>query len=95
MDLSEAIESRAVVRFTYDGLERVVIPAALGNHVSTGTLLLRGYQTGGSSKSRPVPLWDLFTVAKITDLEFEGSNFTADPPGYSRGDKHLRIITEL
>jgi hypothetical protein len=95
MDLSDAIAERRVVTFTYDGHSRVVHPAALGPHVSTGRLSLRGYQVGGTSRSRSVPLWDLFTVAKIDGLVVTAEEFVANPPGYSRGDKHLRVITEL
>lgn len=95
MDLSDAIEARRVVAFTYDGLPRIVHPAALGEHISTGKLSLRGYQVGGRSKSRPVPLWDLFTVAKITGLVVTSEKFETNPPGFRPGDKHLRVRSEL
>lgn len=95
MDLSDAIADRRVVTFVYDGHLRVVHPATLGLHVSTGRLSLRGYQVGGTSRSRSVPLWDLFTVAKIEGLVVTAEKFVGNPPGYSPGDKHLRVIAEL
>ena len=36
-----AITTRTLLSFLYDGLPRVVIPCALGEHKSTGRLLLR------------------------------------------------------
>jgi len=47
MDFCEAIESRRLVEFTYDGHPRVVIPAAYGRHGTTGNPVLRAYQAGG------------------------------------------------
>ncbi len=54
--------------------------------------MLRGYQVGGSSKSRKPPLWDLFLTAKIRDLVVTDKVFAEDPPFYSRGDKHMAQI---
>lgn len=91
--LVEAIESRREVSFTYDGQPRTVQPAAVGIHVSTGNAILRGYQVAGTSNSRAVPLWDLFLLEKIEGgLVVEDSVFTADPPNYRRGDKHMGVI---
>lgn len=89
--LLTAIRTRNSVEFSYDGLPRTVYPAALGNHRSTGNLQLRGYQVGGTSSSRVLPLWDLFLVSKIRGLS-AGVAFSFDPPGYRRDDKHLSVI---
>lgn len=92
MDFCAAIQGRKLVRFTYDGHPRVVIPAAFGNHATTGNLVLRGYQVGGSSSTRTPPLWDLFLVEKMVGVELEGGTFTDTPPDYRPGDKHIAPI---
>lgn len=83
------------IEFDYDGHHRVVQPAAAGYHVTTGNAVLRGYQTGGTSSSRAVPLWDLFLVGKIQNLVVTGRTFAADPPKYVKGDSHIKIVCEL
>lgn len=95
MDLCDSIAQRRMISFTYDGHPRVVQPAAYGTHITTGNLLLRGYQVDGSSHSRKPPLWDLFSVEKMVGLQILEETFQDDPPGYSPGDKHLNVICEL
>lgn len=95
MDFCNAIANRRVIRFTYDNMERIVQPAAYGNHATTGGPKLRGYQTGGATTSGPLPEWRFFSIEKIHDLEILEDTFSEDPPGYVRGDKHLIVICEL
>ena len=90
--LSDAIGNRLEVEFVYDNLPRIVRPAAVGLHISTGNEVLRGYQVGGASSSRTVPLWDLFLVGKIDGLVVTDRVFLDDPPNYSKGDKHMSPI---
>lgn len=95
-DLEQAIDSRLHVRFVYEGQPRVVQPAALGRHMITGALSLRGYQTGGRSNSRPPPFWTMFSLDKIVDLEMVDDPFVDDPPGYADGDRLVvAVIAEL
>lgn len=91
MDICAAIHERMLICFEYDGHPRVVVPAAFGSHASTGNLVLRGYQVGGSSSTRTPPLWNLFLVEKM-GLELEGGAFADDPPGYRKGDKRISPI---
>lgn len=91
----EAIKNRRLVQFSYDGHPRRVVPAAHGSHVTTGNEVLRGYQIGGTSSSREIPLWDLFLVGKIVDAEILDEGFAEDPPGFVRGDKHIDVHCEL
>ncbi|MFC5677827.1 WYL domain-containing protein [Aeromicrobium endophyticum] len=95
-DLRRAIADRLHVRFVYEGQPRVVQPAALGSHVITDAITLRGYQTGGRSNSRPPPFWTMFTLDRIVDLEVAGDAFVDDPPGYADGDGRLvSVIAQL
>lgn len=94
--LINAIQGRREIEFTYDGLHRVVRPAALGTHVSTGEVLLRGYQVSGASQSNSLPAWELYATQKIAALVITERVFGEDPPGYVRGDRHLNaIVAEL
>jgi hypothetical protein len=89
MDICDAIANRHVIRFSYDGHPRTVIPAAYGHHHTTGNEVLRGYQVGGTSSSRTVPLWDLFLIEKMVGYEVTGEQFVDNPPAFARGDKHI------
>lgn len=92
MDICEAINGRRLISFVYDGHSRTAVPAAYGVHKTTGNRVLRAYQTGGTSSSRPVPLWDLFLVEKIGNLTVLDQTFDADPPSYARDDRHMGEI---
>lgn len=52
--LEDAIRSRRVVTFHYDGLPRIVEPFLLGT-TTAGRSALRAYQTAGGSRSGTVP----------------------------------------
>lgn len=94
--LADAINRRLEVEFTYGGLTRVVQPATLGFHVSTGTLKLRAYMVGGVTRSGLGSLWRLFTIHLETDVLVTDRTFDENPLGYQRDDSHLGdIIAQL
>lgn len=95
MDICGAIAGRRLVEFDYDGHHRVVQPAAAGPHATTRNPVLRGYQVGGTGKTRVVPFWDLFLVGKITNWTVLDETFEDDPPGYKKGDQHIDVECEL
>jgi hypothetical protein len=95
MEICDAISARQVVSFDYDGHPRIVQPAAAGPHATTGNLVFRGYQVGGTGNTRTVPFWDLFLIGKISNFEILDETFEVDPPGYTRGDKHIDVQCEL
>ena len=92
VDLTHAIENRRLVEFIYDGHPRVVIPTAYGIHATTGNSVLRGYQVRGTSKSRTVPLWDLFLIDKMVSPLVLEETFDGEPIGYALNDKHISPI---
>ena len=65
-------------------------PAAVGVS-SAGNDVLRCYQTAGGHVT-PGHEWDFCELSKIHDLRVLGTTFQAVPPGYRRGDKHMRQI---
>ncbi len=92
--LIQAINQRSYISFTYSGLQREAQPVAVG--VSrAGNPVLRCYQTAGGHVT-PGHEWDLCELSKIEDLKILDKAFTADPPGYRRGDRHMtHIYAEL
>ena len=95
MRICDAIREPEPIAFDYGGHHRIVHPAAFGTHITTGNPALRGYQVGGTGSSRAVPFWDLFLLSKIQSLRVLEGHFVDDPPGYKKGDKHLRVQCEL
>lgn len=73
MVLHDAIDHRRVVRFRYDGLERVVEPHVLGTR--DGRLQVLTWQLGGASSSGRLPAWRLFFVDDLLDLELTEDRF--------------------
>ena len=51
IDWRNAINGRHIVRFSYEGLERTVMPAAYGLNRHTGNELVRAYQIAGRDAS--------------------------------------------
>lgn len=93
VNFSEAVQRGQLIRFTYDGLDRVVVPTAHGLHASTRNEMIRGYQTAGWSHSPEAPTpWRLFNVEKIVSPEYTGEIFEIAPEGYKAGDSHLSPI---
>lgn len=92
--LIDAINSKAVVTFTYDGIERVAEPHAIGS-TRAGSECCRLFQTAGGHVT-PGHDWDLCQVGKMRNLRMTGASFAAPRPGYKRGDSHLaRIYAQL
>lgn len=86
MDLSSAINSRQLIAFTYDGLPRLVQPAAYGQ-TTTGKWSLRACQIDGLSKRNSVPCWEIYTESKMQNVRATGETFNHFAlSGYTRGD---------
>lgn len=92
--LTDAINNRMKISFTYSGITRIGSPAALGTS-RQGNEVLRIYQTGGGHVN-PNHEWDLCLVSEISGAVTTGEVFNIDPPGYKKGDKGMSsIYTEL
>jgi hypothetical protein len=88
--LMDAIDERLEIRFTYSGYDRVAQPAAIGES-RKGNVVLRCYQTEGGHVT-PGHEWDLCIVDDISSLTVTNDVFEDNPPGYKKGDKHMREI---
>src|SRR4051794_33518452 len=63
--IEDAIETKSVLRFVYDGKERIVEPQTHGLSVK-GKEVLRARQIGGDSRSGQAPVAKLFDVEKMS-----------------------------
>ncbi len=92
--ITQAINNREEITFTYSGLSRVAQPCAVG--ISTaGNEVLRCFQTQGGHIT-PGHEWDLCTVASISNIQVTGKVFSSNPRGYKQGDKAMnRIYAQL
>lgn len=90
--LKEAIKTRKLVKFLYEGEERIVAPHTLGEN--SGNLVLRAFQKEGYSSSGKLG-WRLYIVSKMDEIEKLEAIFEQEV-GYKKGDKIMnKIIAEL
>jgi len=94
--ICEAIKSKRVLKFIYEGFERIVEPHTYGVHKDTGNEVLSAYQIGGYSSSGKIPYWRLYVVSKISDLQITNDTFSQPRPGYKKGDSRMsKIFCEI
>lgn len=90
-EIKNAVETKAILEFTYDGHHRVIEPHAHG--VSTaGNEVLRCYQIAGGSVHGTVPGWHLMKISKMINIVTTNSHFDVPRPEYKRGDKGMSTI---
>jgi predicted DNA-binding transcriptional regulator YafY len=82
--LVNAIDHKRLIRFLYQGKERIVEPHDYG--IRNGSPQLLGYQVGGSS-SRPMPCWVTFKADEINDLTVLETTFQGGRP--TQTGKHI------
>lgn len=88
--LTDAINNRMEISFTYSGISRIGSPAALGTS-RQGNEVLRIYQTEGGHVN-PNHEWDLCLISGLSNVATTGEHFNIDPPGYKKGDKGMSSI---
>lgn len=89
--LKSAIENKEVVCFIYDGLPREVEPFLIGD-TRTKKCALRGFQTGGGSRSGRIFDWHIFLLDKISCLTKTGKHFSGVRKNYNPSDKGMLNI---
>ncbi len=90
--ICEAIRLRKIIKFYYDGYERIVEPHTYGIHKDTGNEVLSAYQIGGYSSSGRIPYWRLYLVNQISNLQITDETFSEPRSGYKKGDSRMSII---
>lgn len=84
-----------MIRFSYDGHERIAEPHVAG--IKGGRQGMLAYQTGGTSSSNRVPSWKLFYLDKMSGLEALGDAFPGPRPSpsgkHTTWDETYEIVT--
>lgn len=91
-DICAAIDGRRVVKFYYNGGNRVVEPHCYGIHKDTDNAVLCGFQTGGYSDSGNLPGWRLYIVHQIQNLVVTEDMFSGPRPQYNPTDSRMSQI---
>lgn len=87
--ICDAIRSRRLVRFIYDGYERVAEPHLYG--ISTANHeVLSAYLVGGWSASEGAPGWRKYLVVDMHDIHALAESFDGPRPGYNPEDRQMR-----
>lgn len=94
--ICEAIGNRKVIRFRYEGYERIVEPHCYGIHKTTENEVLRAHQIGGYSSSGNTPPWRLYLVSEMSGIALTNKEFQNPRAGYARDDSDMsRIFCQL
>ena len=86
-----AIAGRRVVRFAYDGGERVVEPHAHWLTIE-GIEVVSGYQVDGHSTSEQVEGWKTFHVARMDGFAETGVVFLRPRADYNPEDARIKQL---
>ena len=89
--LVAAINSREVLKFSYEGCVRTVEPQTYGMSY-TGRYVLRAAQTGGESRSGQSTIAKLFDLAKISKLQKSGEHFKQALHSHNPQDSAMKVI---
>lgn len=84
--ICQAIDSKHLLSFTYDGTPRLVEPHAHGED-HDGDTSLRAFQVRGTGTG-----WRMFHIDKMIGLLVSQQSFSGPRPDYKRNDKDLAAI---
>ncbi len=88
--IGQAINSRHVLEFTYQGLHRIAEPQVFGYY--DGKKQLLGFQIGGQSRSGGLPEWRRYDVDRITGLSISDQTFSGPRPTVTGVDTNWDTI---
>ncbi len=87
----DAIRARRLLRFVYDGYERIVEPHIYGINTANHEVV-SAYLVGGWSASAPSPGWRNYLIHEMDDIHALSEGFTKTRPEYNPSDRHLRQV---
>ncbi|HKG90650.1 MAG TPA: hypothetical protein VKA84_02090 [Gemmatimonadaceae bacterium] len=87
----DAIRVRRLLRFIYDGYERIVEPHLYGIN-SANHEMLSAYLIAGWSASEGAPGWRSYLVRDMHDIHVLAEPFPRPRPGYNPFDRRMRQI---
>jgi len=89
--ICEAIHSRKLLEFDYEGMLRVAAPYCHGV-TNQGLEVVRAVQVAGASRSGRLGIGKLWLVEKMKDLRTTGDLFEPDDPHYNPNDSAMPQI---
>ena len=87
----DAIRTRRLVRFVYEGYERIVEPHTYGINTQNHEML-SCYLVGGWSASKPEAGWRNYLVRDMHDVHVLAEPFAAARAGYNPQDDAFRQV---
>ena len=87
----DAIRVRRLLRFIYEGYERIVEPHLHGINGASHEML-SAWLVGGWSESRPEPGWRNYLVRDMHDVHALADRFEGPRPKYNPFDPHVRRV---
>ena len=89
--LCDAIRARRLVRFVYEGYERIVEPHVYGINAQDHEML-SGFLVGGWSASETTPGWRNYLVHEMADIHALAESFPQPRAGYNAFDDSFRQV---
>jgi hypothetical protein len=89
--ICDAIRTRSILRFVYDGYERLVEPHLYAIN-SADHEALSAWLVAGWSKSEPEAGWRTYLVREMVDVQVLAEKFTGTRPGYVPNDSRMRQL---
>lgn len=86
--ICEAIKTKKVISFFYDGGVRIVEPFCYGCNTKNNDVLC-AYQIGGYSSSGNPDGWKLYIVSNMSDFTITNKSFLGRRDGYNPADKRM------
>ena len=91
----DAIRTRRLLRFIYEGYERVVEPHAYGVNTA-GREAVSAWLAGGWSASATEPGWRMYLVDQMRDVAALAEGFDGARTGYNPNDTHyVRVYCQI
>ncbi len=90
-ELVKAIHERRLVTFRYEGLMRKAEPYTYGIN-KKGHEVLSAFRVAGSSKSENRPMWRLYLISEMRNLQITDETYSAIRSGYKRNDSRMEKI---
>ena len=93
--ICDAIRSRRLLRFVYDGYERIIEPHSHGIN-SANHEVVSGWLVGGWTKTETEPGWRNYLVNDMHDVHVLSEPFAGPRPGFNpNAARILQIFCQL
>ncbi len=89
--ICDAIRTKRLIRFIYDGYERIVEPHLYGISTANNEML-SGWLVGGWSESRSEPGWRNYLVRDMQHVHALADRFDGPRPRYNAFDPQVRQV---